>query len=116
MLEFLDEALETFNGIGEVQEALDNSLWELVGQCAFTGSDAMVERLDFVFKLKNMVLLLMTITHDLSMNQKLCSQPQCQNIKTHQDFHDFLFHLREVFRLHDGKQYVDLSGGNLKQQ
>lgn len=55
--EFLDEALEKFNGIGEVHEVLDKFLWELVGQCAFIGSNAAMKQLEFLLKLQDMVLI-----------------------------------------------------------
>jgi hypothetical protein len=57
ILEFLDEALEKFNGNGEVHEVLDKFLWELVGQCAFIGSNAAIKRLEFLLQLKDMVLV-----------------------------------------------------------
>jgi hypothetical protein len=68
ILEFLDGDLEKFNGIGEVHEVLDKFMCELVGQCEFIGSSAAIKRLEFLLKLRDMVLVDDIRAHDLSIN------------------------------------------------
>jgi hypothetical protein len=116
MIIFIEDTLyENCTEIGEAPEDLDNFLWALVGQCEFIGSDASIERLQFLFNLKDMVLVDDNGAWPVNKH-KFCSQPQCQSIKTTQDFHEFIVYLRDVLLLHDATQYLDLSGGNLIQQ